>query len=702
MDILGRGPLPVGGFVWQPRRDGWVATVVCKATFTLAPKVCAVALAQEPLHDVEQHDGGNPAKSLRAPCDLVPVKPLVDVLLVGSVFAPGGRPVSAIVARLSVGDLSKTIEIRAATTRAPDGSMHQREPFAAMPLAYERAGGGPGTANPVGLRADARGAQGGVELPNLQRPGGGLFEPVGFGPIAAEWPERRDKLGPHAAQFSQDSVRRGPLPEGIDLSYFNAAPRDQQLRALSLSQAIVLENLHAEHALLSTSLPGLAPTAVLEGRAAGPQSIALRPDTLWIDTDRGLCTLTFRGSIGLDSAAEAARIVVTSEAFGKPAAAPATRPKLADFTADIPLEYRRPGAALPFGGRPAFTAPRDVEVPAVESVWGRGAPPPPAPAPESAPAPPRLLTPVGSALEASDTAARGLATIGARAAAAPRISHAPATAPTTSAAADPSEGVDLVWFDAEAVPRIRRQPAHRPWLDALEQRPPDPDLDDPAAAQDPMILEDRRDVFEILARGAAATIDELRAAYRRALRPDGKFVPGIVVVAGELETPFDDVAELEATIALASMVAGQDDGIREALDLAREVVRAAGGKPPPGTAGSLTERIDQAVAKSKRVTMSIASQREIALVEERKVQRRSVFGGNHLRALLTLATAPGARGAAGAHPMPVYVSDEIVDALPLSKRFRARLIGELRPPVDARDGAPFALRGLALARVFVP
>ena len=49
--------------------------------------------------------------------------------------------------------------------------------------------------------------------------------------------------------------------------------------------------------------------ATVEGRRGGAVPVAMRADTLFIDTDRGLCTLTFRGMVALESADESGRVV---------------------------------------------------------------------------------------------------------------------------------------------------------------------------------------------------------------------------------------------------------------------------------------------------------------------------------------------------------------------------------------------------------
>ena len=52
-----------------------------------------------------------------------------------------------------------------------------------------------------------------------------------------------------------------------------------------------------------------------------------------------------------------------------------------------------------------------------------------------------------------------------------------------------------------------------------------------------MLIEDRREVFEILARAAPTSAEGLDAALARCLRDDGKFIPTLALFAGEMELP---------------------------------------------------------------------------------------------------------------------------------------------------------------------
>src|SRR5580698_2170648 len=156
MDVVSLCPLRVGSLLWQPRRGTWVLTAVCKATYVLLPAESPLAQAQEYPNEDEGHWNDDPARSLHAPCDLVPFKPRADVVLVGHAFAPRKEPARSVVARLVVGEVSKAVEVWCDRVWMQDGTLREGPRFVKMPLRYERAAGGPDTGNPVGMRLDAR------------------------------------------------------------------------------------------------------------------------------------------------------------------------------------------------------------------------------------------------------------------------------------------------------------------------------------------------------------------------------------------------------------------------------------------------------------------------------------------------------------------------------------------------------------------
>ncbi|WP_197041423.1 DUF2169 family type VI secretion system accessory protein [Chondromyces apiculatus] len=304
---------------WQPRRGNTALTVVCKATYRLAPHLSPLAEEQEAPTPEDRHWDGNPARSLVAPSDLIPFKLRPEVLVVGHAFAPGGRPVHSLLAWLQVGEVRKGVEVWGDRAFSPEGQLSETAQFTAMSLCWEKAAGGPGTSNPPGMPFEAPDWRGVVPVPNLQPRGSHVawpedrFPPIGFGPLAPDCPTRaeRSPRGWAIARWSE-----APLPEGLDAGCFNAALPDQHLEALQPDQEILLDNLHREHARLATRLAKVIPRAVAERADGAHEELPLVADTLWIDTDRGVCTLVWRGNIWLRHAQEAGQVVVRAEGAG--------------------------------------------------------------------------------------------------------------------------------------------------------------------------------------------------------------------------------------------------------------------------------------------------------------------------------------------------------------------------------------------------
>jgi hypothetical protein len=295
MQLVALSPVHVAQVVWRRDPRTSVMTVVCKATFDLIPGEMRLASQQEPIHEREQRWEDDPARSVHAPSDLAPFKPRADVTLVGTAYAPQGKALRSLTARLVCGTIDKAIAVYG---DRPRPGHPEPASFTRMPLRYERASGGPGTSNPVGTPERA---------PNLEPPrrGDGPTTPIGFGPVAPDWPERTALLRSYAG-WSPDE----PFPEDFDGGYFNVAPVDQQIPSLRNDQPIHLENLHPDHARLSTRLPGLHPQAFVERPGAAQQELEMRPDAIWIDTDRARCTVTWRAQLALSQPDEPGRVLI--------------------------------------------------------------------------------------------------------------------------------------------------------------------------------------------------------------------------------------------------------------------------------------------------------------------------------------------------------------------------------------------------------
>ncbi|MGK4004648.1 DUF2169 domain-containing protein [Sorangium sp. So ce1036] len=375
MDVVSACPLRVASCFWQPQPGAWALTIVCKATYTLTPGESPLAQEQDEPTTTDVYWEDDRRCSLYLASDLAPFKRRADVLVVGHAHAPGRQPVTSLIARLAVGAIDKSIAVLGDCALTADRTPTEPAPFAKMPLRWERAAGGSGTANPVGISPgaapDGRGA---APAPNLQPAGPhvtgrlDVLEPAGLGPIAPDWPSRAHWLGWHAATWDHERWHEQPMPHDIDASYFNAAPPDQQLDEICPDERIVLENLHPIHPRLVTQLRAAVPRALVQLGGATAQERRLRCDTLCIDTDRGTCTLTWRANVLLDHPQQAGQVVITlAEADRAPAsAAPASERAVTDT---LPTGLTAPPqGVLPFGGTAASAPPAPPSAPPPHGV----------------------------------------------------------------------------------------------------------------------------------------------------------------------------------------------------------------------------------------------------------------------------------------------------------------------------------------------
>ena len=723
MDVVSLCPLRVASLVWRSSSGGYALTLIGKATFDLRAGELRLAEEQDDPNEDDNFWDDDPQRSVRSPSDLSPFKPRADVVLVGQAFAPGKVPVRSLLARLSVAGLDKTIEVCGDRAWTPDGGMREGPPFTSMALRYERAAGGP--ENPVGLRVEGRA---GGQLPNLQIQGGAQGS-VGFGPIAPSWPDRRDRLGRHGASFPPRSFADALVPDDLDASYFNVAPSDQQVDRLAAGDRLLLENLHPKHPRLITDLPRAWPRAFAD-RGGGLEEVSLTCDTLWIDTDRAVCTLAWRGHLGLHGPGDEGRVSVLLDR--RPALSWAEIQRQCGSRSQHPLddagtavdgyephregtleyvvkrrEPSRSDGALPFvsnAGSEPLPAPRPAASTVPPGSSRRCRRPPPVLGGETiAPgalrlAPPPQPPPVMSAVLAAPavlSTAKLVTAVPIAPVPEPAVPQPSGDARERPAAARaPGEVIDLIWFDPGTPDRVR---IHLPWQELVARLRPVPD--EPERDDDPLVdppeVVDRGDVFGVITDADPTSLDDLDQCLAAATSPRGAFTPALALITGELELTFDEVKTLEATIAaVAPLSAGPDKKLKEAFDAAVEALAS----PFVQASG----RANEVVAARLRDTFAQGSwslpagwldqQVERTLVEQRRYQKRSLLGETWIRALV------GPRGAA----VPVYLPEALAGKLPLYARFPARLVVEVHLQQDQYETHPAALRCLALARVVPP
>jgi hypothetical protein len=334
-------PFPVATVIWEPKPGEWSLTVCVKATFALVHgRTAEIAPQQVPLCDDLYWDG-SPNASLYAPSDFAPMKARADVLLVGHAYAKGGVPVEQLTARMRVGGVTKALHIagdRVWVGAREDLRPGPAAPFVKMPLRLERAAKGP--ANGIGIEASPHRVLPGWPVPNIRvadelgatgglgAGGGGAMggsdrdRTPSFGPIPAAWRAHAHLLSEASARWAFHLRKPvGPAPAGFDFGFFNAAPPEQQLDSLPSALEISLENLSPTHPRLEARLPVIQPRVFrVSPRTGLSYEVPLRIDTVWIDSDRSLAVIAWRGAGMIPSADEQAigKLVVTSDKHPEP------------------------------------------------------------------------------------------------------------------------------------------------------------------------------------------------------------------------------------------------------------------------------------------------------------------------------------------------------------------------------------------------
>jgi uncharacterized protein DUF2169 len=235
MDVASLSHLPVGVLGWNSPDP--VFTVVTKATFTLAGGRLALAAEQEPM-GLDRPDPRSTTE-LYAASDFAPKKRGIDVLLTG--HARAQSPVRVVPFALTVGKLR---------------------------LVLHAVSDAPATAVPLLERYVRR-------------------RPADPASAVRVMPRRTAVRG---------WLSRTVAPS-FDYAAFNAAPPEHWLDELAPDAPLVLEGLLATATRRELRLGGVTAFAwQLEDRASRDATpIAMRCDTLWMDVDREMFTLTWRG-----------------------------------------------------------------------------------------------------------------------------------------------------------------------------------------------------------------------------------------------------------------------------------------------------------------------------------------------------------------------------------------------------------------------
>jgi hypothetical protein len=293
---------------------------VIKGTFTINEGL-ALAETQVPVSFVDEHHGDPAVSSVRAPSDLCLGKPATDVVLLGSAWAPGGRPVWSTDVSLTAGPVSKTVRVFGDRVwdSGPAGSVIAPvAPFVRVPLVWERAYGGTDETdagpvieprNPVGcgFRAprSVRPAAG-LPVPNLEDPATLITSlrdaprPACFAPVASHWEPRRSFAGTYDDDWQNN---RSPyLPHDFNPRFFQIAPMGLTAPGYLQGGEWVDVRGATPSGVLQFQLPAWS-LLITYRLAAGEQQRLAELDTIVIEPDAARLTLVWRAALQCDKKA---------------------------------------------------------------------------------------------------------------------------------------------------------------------------------------------------------------------------------------------------------------------------------------------------------------------------------------------------------------------------------------------------------------
>ena len=250
-----------------------------------------------------------------------------DVLLIGSAWAPGKRPVTRMQVAMSVAGRQKTILVTGDRVWR-DGQPSDPQPFESMPLVWERAFGGVHRSgdkvlaeerNPVGCgfagRRSARRHAGPSPFPisRIRRrrfsSSGRVRRPACLAPIAPSWLPRRAFAGTYDERWQR--ARAPYLPDDFDPRFFQcAAPEFAFDRYLQAGEPVQVAGVMPDGPIAFTVPNSRLSVAVTI--AGSTQTPPANLETLSIEPDENRACFTWRAAVPCDRQALKVEKIVVS------------------------------------------------------------------------------------------------------------------------------------------------------------------------------------------------------------------------------------------------------------------------------------------------------------------------------------------------------------------------------------------------------
>lgn len=269
--------------------------------------------------------------SLLAASELIPFKPTTDVLVVGSVRPPDGRPARSWAGALIVGVREKRLRFygpRHWRHGLMSGwTLSEPEPCSQLSLTYENAYGGVHeekehyddgefyAPNPLGCgyvgrsRPDTARQYRAAQIEAWDGPIDSFGRDVavgGLGPMPGYFPERLQHAGTYDSAW--ETAVKPDIPLDMDMRYWQTAPQDQRSEDfLRAGAKISLVGLRAGDPL-TLELPPFDPALVCDLAERPRESLRMNLDTVTVDLDRQHLTLRYHRIVAFDTALQSIHV----------------------------------------------------------------------------------------------------------------------------------------------------------------------------------------------------------------------------------------------------------------------------------------------------------------------------------------------------------------------------------------------------------
>ncbi len=264
-----------------------------------------------------------------------------EVLASGSFYSPKGLPVKAGSVRVQLGNVDKELlvfpERQWRKVLSTGFGIKSNDTFSELPINYENAFGGEGyKLNPEGKGYGVVETKLGYVqfLPNIEYKDRLVTspsrqpEPAGFSRLDMMWEPRLAKAGTYDEKYLAEQMPG--LPDDIDWSYFNEAPKDQWLEGYPKGgENFTIENMHPEKSSLSGQLPeiyGRAFVNQVEIDGKGKKSVTFKEiptklDTVWFFPKAEMGVVIYRGTMKSysDDASDISDLLLACENRADPA-----------------------------------------------------------------------------------------------------------------------------------------------------------------------------------------------------------------------------------------------------------------------------------------------------------------------------------------------------------------------------------------------